>query len=139
MGVFRQTIKVINGSDLAVLRAGYITESQVRQMEVPLLIDSGAYMMCVNENIQQQLGLPVIGEHEVLLADGSTKLLKMCTGVEVQIFNRRTLTDALVLPGNTEPLFGSIPMEALDVLIDPKAGELKLPADRPYIAQTLLK
>ena len=63
----------------------------------------------------------------------------MVTGVEVRVFNRRTLTDALVLPGNAEPLFGSIPMEALDVLIDPKAGTLRLPPDRPYIAQTLLK
>src|SRR4051812_5746927 len=118
MGIFRQNIKIINGNDLALLRAGYISEAEVRQMEVPFLIDGGAFMMCINENIQQQLGLPVIGEHEAMLADGSTKLLKMCTGLEVQVFNRRTLTDALVLPGNSEPLFGSIPMEALDVIID---------------------
>ena len=139
MGVFRQTIRIINGDDLALLRAGYIGEAKVRQMEVPFLIDSGAFMMCINENIQQQLGLPVIGEYEAIPADGSTKLLKMCTSLEVQIFNRRTLTDALVLPDNAEPLFGSIPMEALDVIIDPKAGELKLPPDRPYIPGTLLK
>ena len=139
MGVFKQNIQVINGNDLAVLRAGYITETDVRKMEIPFLIDSGAYMMCINENIQHQLGLPVIGEQEVVLADGSTKLMKVVTGVEVKVFNRRTLTDALVLPGNAEPLFGSIPMKALDVLIDPKAGTLRLPPDRPYIAQTLLK
>ena len=139
MGAFKQNIMVINAFDLGALRAGYIKEADVRKMEVPFLIDSGAYMMCVNETIQQQLGLPLVGEHEVLLADGSTKLLPMATGVEIQIFNRRTLTDALVLPGNTEPLFGSIPLEALDVLIDPKAGMLRLPQDRPYIAQTLLK
>lgn len=139
MGVFRQNIKVINGNDLAILRADYIREEEVRQMEVPFLIDSGAYIMCINENIQQQLGLPVVSEHEVLLAGCSSKLLKMVTGVEIQIFNRRTLTDALVLPGNAEPLFGSIPMEALDVLIDLKAGELKLPPGRPYIPQTRLK
>lgn len=122
-----------------MLRAGYITEEQVRQMEVPFLIDSGAYMMCINENIQQQLGLPVVSEHEVVLADGSTKLLKMVTSLDVQVFNRRTIADALVLPGNSEPLFGSMPMEALDVIIDPRAGELRLPPDRPYIPRTLLK
>lgn len=138
MGVFRQNVLVTNANDLAVMRAGYIKESDVRRMEVPFVIDSGAYMMCVNEVIQQQLGLPVVSEHEVKMADGSARLLKMVTGVEVQVFNRRTLTDALVLPGNTEPLFGSIPLEALDVLIDSKEGALRLPPDRPYIAQTLL-
>lgn len=139
MGIFRQKITVMNAFDLSLVRAGHMKEEQVRQMEVPFLIDSGAFMMCINENIQQQLGLPVVGEHEAILADGSTKLIKMCTGLEVRVFNRRTLTDALVLPGNAEPLFGSIPMEALDVLIDPKAGELRLPPNRPYIPMTILK
>lgn len=139
MGVFKQNILVINGNDLAVVRAGYMSEADVRKMEVPFLIDSGAYRMCINENIQQQLGLPVVSKHEVQLADGSLKLLNMVRGLEVQVFNRSTLTDALVLPGNAEPLFGSIPMEALDVLIDTLAGTLRLPPDRPYIAQTLLK
>lgn len=139
MGVFKQNVQVTNGNDLAVLRAGFMKEADVRKMEVPFLIDSGAYMMCINENIQHQLGLPVVSKHEVLLADGSTKLLNMVRGLEVQIFNRSTIADALVLPGNAEPLFGSIPLEALDLLIDPFAGTLRVPPDRPYIAQTLLK
>lgn len=138
MGAFKQKIHITNANDMAVQRAGYINENEIRTMDVDMLVDSGAYMLCINENIQQQLGLPVIGEHEVKLADGSLKLLKMVTGVDIKIFNRRTLTDALVLPGNTEPLLGSIPMEALDVLIDPLANQLRLPPDRPYIAQTLL-
>lgn len=139
MGIFRQKIKVINYNDLVVFRAGYIREEQVREMEISFLIDSGAFMICINENIQQQLGLPIVSEQEAMLADGTTKLLKMCTGLEVRIFNRRTLTDAIVLPGNAEPLFGSIPMEALDVIIEPKAGEIRLPPDRPYIPMTILK
>ena len=119
MGVFRQKIKVINAYDLALLNAGHIKDEQVRPRKVPFLIDSGAFMMCINENIQQPSRLSVVGEHEAILADGGTKVIKMCTGMEVRVFNRRTLTDDLVLPGNAEPLFGSIPIEALDVLIDP--------------------
>ena len=65
MGVFKQNIRIINVFDLAVFRAGHIKEEDVRKMEVPFLIDSGAYMMCINETIQQQLGLPLVGEHEV--------------------------------------------------------------------------
>ncbi len=58
--------------------------------------------------------------------------------VEIKIYNLRTIAGAIVLPGNAEPLFGSIPLETLDLIVDPKEGALKLPPNRPYIAQTLL-
>lgn len=139
MRAFRQNIKITNYNDIVVMEAGYIKKADVRSMQVDFVIDSGAFMMCINENIQQQLGLTKVGEHEVFMADGTLRLLTMVRGAVVEVFNRSTSCDALVLPGNTEPLFGSIPMKALDVLIDPLAGTLCLPADRPYIAQTLLK
>jgi hypothetical protein len=42
MRVFKQNVLVTNGNDLAVLRAGFIKEADVRKMEVSFLIDSGA-------------------------------------------------------------------------------------------------
>jgi len=47
--------------------------------------------------------------------------------------------DALVVPGNAEVLLGAIPLEGMDVLIDPNKQELVLPPTRPYIAGTILK
>jgi len=39
---------------------------------------------------------------------------------EIKIYNRSTIAGAIVLPANAEPLFGSIPLEALDLIVDPK-------------------
>lgn len=138
MGAFRQTIKLMNAYDPALLREGN-NEEQRRQMEVSFLIDSGAFMMCINQGIQLQLGLPVVGERKVLFADGRKKIIGKSIGLEIRVFNRRTLTDDLVLPGNSEPLFGNIALEARDVIINLKAGELKLPPDRLSIPMTMPK
>ena len=137
MGVFRQEFTIINADDKALAKRNVIKQSEIRQLQVSFLVDTGAYMLCINEEIQHQLGLEITDRQEGLLANGERQLFNIA-GVEVKIFNRRTITEAIVLPGNAEPLFGSIPLEALDLIVDPKERALKLPPDRPYIAQTLV-
>jgi hypothetical protein len=46
---------------------------------------------------------------------------------------------ALVLPGDAEPLLGAIPMEDLDVCINPLRQELVVNPDSPDYATTILK
>jgi hypothetical protein len=96
-------------------------------------------MMCINETIKEQLGLDIIDEQVVELATGQKERLKIIEPIEVIFLNRSTSCRALVLPGDAEILLGSIPMEDLDVIIDPKTQTLALPPDRPYIAQKPLK
>jgi clan AA aspartic protease len=138
MGVFRQKVKLINAFDNALVEHGVINDAEVRQIDVDFLVDTGAYMLCINEEIQHQLGLKVRDRQEGLLANGERQMFDIAGPVEIKIFNRRTITEAIVLPGNAEPLFGSIPLEALDLIVDPKEGALKLPPGRPYVAQTLV-
>ena len=45
----------------------------------------------------------------------------------------------MVLPGDAEVLLGSIPMEDMDVLIDPKQQRLIVNPESPYIAKKSLK
>jgi hypothetical protein len=46
---------------------------------------------------------------------------------------------AVVLPGTAEVLLGSIPLEDLDVVIDPKQQRLIVNPESPYIATKYLK
>jgi hypothetical protein len=46
---------------------------------------------------------------------------------------------ALVFPGIDEVLLGAIPLEAMDVIIDPLAQQLIVHPDRPYFAQMKVK
>jgi hypothetical protein len=73
------------------------------------------------------------------LANGDITEVDIVGPVEVKFLNRSTSCRAMVLPGTNEPLLGAIPMEDLDVVIDPREQRLKLPADRPYMAQKSLK
>lgn len=139
MGVFRHTVILINAADQTRLRDKRIKPEEVRKVEVPFLVDTGAYMLCINEGIKNQLGLDVVDQQEALLANGELQVFDIAGPVEIRIFNRRTITEALVLPGDAEPLLGSIHLKAMDVIVDPRAEEIRLPEGRPYVAQTLLK
>ncbi len=138
MGRFRQEVEIINANDTALLKAGYIKESEVRQMKVEMMVDTGAYMICINEELKNQLGLEINDRQEGVLTNGDRHLFDIAGPIEIRIHNRRTISEAIVLPGNAEPLLGSIPLEAMDLLVDPKMGQLVVPKDRPYIAQTLI-
>ncbi|MFM9839320.1 MAG: hypothetical protein ACKVOQ_13715 [Cyclobacteriaceae bacterium] len=60
MGLVYATIEIINAGYMAVASRGYIDESEIRKTTVKALVDSGAYMLAINEEISLQLGL-----HEV--------------------------------------------------------------------------
>lgn len=59
--------------------------------------------------------------------------------VELHFKNRRTMCNAMVLPGDNEVLLGAIPLEDMDVLIHPQRQELIVNPDHPYFAQMKLK
>ncbi|MEO6038833.1 MAG: clan AA aspartic protease, partial [Saprospiraceae bacterium] len=53
--------------------------------------------------------------------------------------NRRANVDAVVLPGDAEPLLGAVPMEIMDVIIHPKKQILTVNPDNPIVAKHNLK
>ena len=139
MGLVYADIELIRSDDLALCSAGYLQEGQIRRMHVKALVDSGAYMLAINENIRLQLSLRKLGEQIAELADGSSKLLEVVGPVEIRFANRRATVDAMVLPDDAEVLLGSIPLEDLDVQIDPKQQQLIVNPASPYIAKKSLK
>lgn len=139
MGLIYANIELINSDDLALVRRGYFAEDQVRRMIVNALVDSGAYMLAINENLRHQLGLLSLDQQIAELADGSKIKLDIVGPVDVRFKNRATTCRGMVLPGDSEILLGSIPMEDMDLLIDPKHQQLILNPQTPYIAKKPLK
>ena len=139
MGLVHADIELINGDDWSDLRRKRIPESEVRRMTVNMNVDSGALMMAINENIQRQLGLEIVEVRRAQLADGTFIELPVTSPIEVRFANRRCTTQAVVLPGSTQPLLGAIPMEDMDVLIHPAKQELVVHPDHPYLAQFAMR
>lgn len=139
MGLVYANIELINGYDLENARRKIIGEEEVKRMTVKMLVDSGAYMMGINETIQEQLDLPFIEKRKAVLADGSVQEYDVVGPLMVRFKNRTATCSALVLKGNCEPLLGAIPMEEMDVLIHPQRQELVVNPEHPYYAQLSLK
>ncbi len=139
MGLVYAEIDIISVDDIVLHRRGIIDESEIKKVTVTALVDSGAYMLSINDNIKLQLDLPVIEKQFVTLADESTIEVEIVGPVEVHFENRSTSVRAVVLPGDAEVLLGAIPMEDMDVLVDPRQGKLVVNPKHPYVANKYLK
>jgi clan AA aspartic protease len=139
MGHVYADITLLNTIDDALAQQGDIPLESVRQMEVRALVDSGAMTLTINEEIARQLGLRLHRQIEVTLADGSFRKCDYVGPVDIRFENRSAICRALVLPGADEVLLGVIPLEEMDVIIDPVAQTLAIPPDRPLMAQMKVK
>jgi clan AA aspartic protease len=139
MGLVYAEIDLLNGGDVYLQRQKMLDENDVRQVRVKALVDSGAYNLSINETVRAQLDLPFIEKQIVTLADESLIEVEVVGPVEVRFENRSTTVRAIVLPGDAEVLLGAIPMEDMDVLIDPKQRKLVVNPKHPYVAQKHLK
>lgn len=124
MGLVYATIDLINAVDVVNAKKHIIGEEEVKRTSVTMLVDSGAYMLCINENIQAYLQLPLKRREKCQIADGRWVECDVVGPVDVEFENRSATCNAFVLPGDTEPLLGAIPLEELDVIIHAARQEL---------------
>jgi len=139
MGLTYAEIELANAGEIYLAQKGYIIPESIKKVTVKALVDSGAYMLAINESIKLQLDLPKLEEQIAELADGSKLKLEIVGPVEVRFENRSTTCRAMVLPGDSEVLLGAIPLEDMDVLIDPRQQRLIVNPASPYLAKKSLK
>jgi len=139
MGLVYAEIDLINGGDVYLNRKKLLDEKDVKKVRVNALVDSSAYMLSINETVRAQLDLPFIEKQFGTLADETLIEVDVVGPVEVRFENRRTTVDAIVLSGDAEVLLGAIPMEDMDVLIDPRQQKLVVNPKHPYVATKHLK
>jgi clan AA aspartic protease len=139
MGLVYADIEIINAGDIEMARRFIIGEDEIRRMPLNLLVDTGSYMLCINESIQEQLQFPIVEKRKAQLANSQIVECDVVSMVELKFKNRRTICNAMVLPGDSEPLLGAIPLEDMDVLIHPLKQELIVNPEHPYFAQMKVK
>jgi len=139
MGLVYADVELINGEDESLARRHMMDKDDVKRMHVNILVDTGSYMLAINENIQEQLQLPVVDSKKAQTADGRIIACDVVAPIVLLFKNRRVTGSAMVLPGDSEPLLGAIPLEEMDVLIHPLRQELIVNPEHPYFAQMKLK
>ncbi len=139
MGMIHIDLELFNGEDIALKRRGYIQSEDIRKLKVNALVDTDCLMLAINESVRDQLGLSKVDERSAELADGTTRLYDVVGPVEIRIPHRRCSVDALVLPGDTEVLLGAIPMEDMDLILDPRQQKVIVDPSQPYVSKKPLK
>ncbi|WP_439545198.1 clan AA aspartic protease [Sandarakinorhabdus sp.] len=120
MGLVFQTIRLANfGRD------------DLEEIDANALVDSGAAELCVPQHIANQLRLKQLEEREVRIANGDRVLVPYVGGVRVEVFGRQTVTSAIVI--GDQVLLGTIPMQAMDLVIHPRSLTLMPNPDSPNV------
>ena len=91
----------------------------------------------IPEHVALQLQPQELEKREVVLADGHRRTVPYMGPVEVRFRNRRCFTGAMVL-GN-EVLLGAIPMEDMDLVLQPQLQSIDVNPESPNIAVSLAK
>jgi len=139
MGLVYADITLQNSVDVVMKERGVLPEENVRQMTVNALVDTGAMTLTINDKIAKQLDLSVKDQVVIELADGTRGKGDLVGPVDIRFQNRITSCLALILPDATEVLLGVIPLEGMDVVVDPIAQKLTVHPDRPYTALMKVK
>ena len=123
MGIVHEEITLKNAIDVGNFRRNTIKEPEIRQAVVQAVVDTGAMTLVINEQLRQQLGLGVVGSREATLANNVKETVKIAEAVEVHWKNRSMTCQPWVV-NSGRILLGAIPLENMDLIVDPSAQKL---------------
>ena len=119
MGIVHAEITLKNSHDLVYAKGGYIKESEIRQATVTAMVDTGAGTLIINEELRERLGLGIQGLRQATFANEAKEMCKVTDPIEIHWKNRSSTMRALVVPDSKEVLLGAIPLEDMDLMVDP--------------------
>ena len=119
MGMVHEEITLKNTVDVLDARRGIIKEQEIRQATVTAMVDTGAATLVINEEMRERLGLEIKELRWATFANNTREKCKITEPVEINWKNRLTTVHALVVPDSDKVLLGAIPLEDMDLMVDP--------------------
>ena len=133
MGRVMQPIKLRNSLDATRAGMGDLPSDAIRSIEITALVDTGATMLVLPADVVAVLGVPTQGVRRVRYASGEVAERTWVGNIEIEILGRKAICSAIVEKAGTTPLIGQIPLEELDLLVDPKSRELRVNPESPEV------
>ena len=119
MGTVNTEITLKNSGDLVRAFDGNIKPEDIRTATVTAVADTGSMYLVITEDLRQKLGLKVTQEKTAHIANGQQVACQITDAVEILWENRKTVLPAMVIPGAKKVLLGALPLEAMDLMVDP--------------------
>ena len=112
------SVELENATDRGIANRGLRDESTVRRATVEGVVDTGAVMLVLPEDVVAGLGLETQREVVVAYANDYRETRQVAGPVTVRVGNRFMNADCIIGPPSSEPLIGRIVLEALDLVAD---------------------
>ena len=124
MGFTKDFIVLENFDDEKQVLAGALKKEEVRSVQIEVLVDTGALTLVIDEDLRKKLGLTIMKTTNVTIAGDSHVPCGISEPVRIRWQNRGCVCEALVLPEQSPCLLGAIPLEFMDLMVDPGEGKL---------------
>jgi clan AA aspartic protease len=124
MGTVCEEITLKNDGDVSAAARGFIQEPEIRQMTVECMVDTGAPTLVINEAVQKELGLRTEHVKESRMVNGDPVVCKVVETVQIHWKDHSMACQPWVIPGADLILLGAIPLEDMDLMVDPKRLQL---------------
>ena len=108
---------------------------ELQPLNIRCLVDSWSTYLVIPQHIATQLQLATLDTREANTDDGSSYTVPYVGPVRVNFENRNCFVGALIT--GDEVLLGAIPMEDMDLVVNPKLQQLTVHPDRPNIPRGL--
>ncbi len=95
-----------------------------KSVEIDAVIDSGATMLALPQDVVEQLALQKDRDVRVRYANNHSEGKSIYGFVRLELAGRRGNFDVLAEPTGATPLVGQVVLELLDLLIDSKSRKL---------------
>lgn len=123
MGRVVESVQVANFEDMLRAGRGELAEADVRRVQVDALVDTGATYLCLPPSVVEQLGLTASHTRRVKTANGDVTR-RVFMGASITVQDRAEQMSVMENDAETPPLLGYLVLEALDLVVDPKAKKL---------------
>ena len=130
---------VENQRDRILAEAGHLPEHEIRRIEIDALVDTGAVMTLLPQDVVEALGLVLDGNVIVTLANEEKIELRKARYLSLTVAGRQIDTNCLVGPPQCEPLLGQIVLEGLDLVLDPLKRTVSPRPESPFLPSVKLK
>ena len=140
MGEIVVNVEVQNAVDREMVMKGDLLETAVRRAAFDAVVDTGALMLALPEDVVDRLGVSgvsIVDRETVTYADGRRGDLPIAGPMNIHIGDRWTFASCLVIPAGTDPLVGQLVLEGLDLIADcrnqtlgPRLGTADMPVFR---------
>ena len=133
VGEVRASVVLENGDDRGLVRRGALEPGEVRRVEADALVDTGAVLVFLPQDMVEALGLGATDKAVVTLANDQKVEIPIAGPLVLTALGRTMNTDCLVGPPRCEPLLGQVVLERLDLIVDSTKRQLIVRPESPFL------